>query len=135
MSGANKRERTTEESEKLNKLQREFEEYRASVPVVGSRRFPPELKKKVLDAVEEKVPLKAIYKACQITSTQVRHWQKEVGLKRPGVKEAKVPAKILDVVPNQPIQKEVGHDGDKLEIRIGRWNLQVRLEQADSCNG
>ena len=80
MSGTSKKysvERSTGESEKLNKLNKDFEAYRASVPVAGKRRFPSELSKKVLDAVEENEPLKAIYNACQITSTRLRHWKND----------------------------------------------------------
>lgn len=116
--------------ESLTDLQKEFEAFRASTPVACKRRFPAELKAKVLNALNEKIPMEAIISACRITPTQIDHWRcigehfsrgREVGQ---GVR-----AQVLDVVPHQP-EKPVSEATEAVEIRLGRWLLQLRLDQA-----
>ena len=123
--------RSTRKGERLDELQREFEAYRSDVPEPYSRRFPLELKKKVLAAIESEIPLRAILKACRITTGQVRLWQENIGTVRSRVTQTPVPAQILDVV-EKPDNDLVSAD-ECIEIRIGRWQVRLRLEQADSC--
>ena len=121
-------------SERVAELRREFEAYRASTPVACRRRFPTELKEKVLTALDEEISLKAICAACRITTFQIYCWQEDRGLPRRQETEPAAQAQVLKVVP-QRSAPSVGVSVDGIEIRIGRWHLQLRLDQTTPCCG
>ena len=128
------RERSTGVSERLAELQKEFETHRANTPVACGRRYPLELQQKVLAALEGEIPRKAIMSACRITTNHIHRWQGGHGLaKQRGIART-APARVFNVVQHHP-EERLRVEGEEIEIRIGRWQLQLRLDQASPDRG
>lgn len=121
----------TRGSERLVELEREFGAFRARSPKAMKRRYPRELRRKVLLALDEGVPMNAVLSACRITIEHLRRWQGEQYRGKAEDIGAGEPARVFEVAPNSQTKPETS--GRKaFEIRIGRWALELRLEPSSA---
>lgn len=129
------RGRATRVSERLAELQMDFEAYREKTPNIYSRRFPRALHESVVAALDEGVSPGDMMVACRLTRSQLEGWQRKYQ-KAPARREESQPppARVLNVVDDHP-PEQVAVTADEIEIRIGRWQLQLRLGQAYPCRG
>ena len=122
-------------SGRLAALQMDFEAYRAKTPDIYNRRFPSTLHERVLSALDEGVSPDDLMFACRLTRSQLESWQRKYQ-KPPTRREVAQPppARVLNVVEDHP-PEQVALTADGIEIRIGRWHLQLRLDQASPNRG
>ena len=120
--------------ERLAELAKEFASYRESTPVACRRRYPPELRSKVLAALDEGIPCKVILTACRITPLQLQRWKEEQGLPQLWDKGQTAPVRVFNIIPN-PADQPVTIPSEVIEIRIGGWQLQLRLNRASPNRG
>jgi hypothetical protein len=127
--------RATRVSERLAELRMGFEAYRAKAPNIYSRRFPRALHESVLSALDEGVSPEDIMVACRLTRSQLDCWQRKYQKAPARGAEIHSPlTRVLNVVDDQ-LPEQIGVTAEGIEIRIGRWQLQLRLEQASPSRG
>lgn len=128
--------RITRVSERLSELRMDFEAYRAKTPNIYSRRFPSKLRMDVLAALDEGVPLKELMVACRLTGTQIDCWKgKYQKPTSPRVADRTSLARVLNVVEHPHPPRQETEAAEQIEIRIGRWQLQLRLDPTNPSLG
>ena len=99
----------------LDKLQRDFENYRNQRPRGVKHRIPERLREAVAAALREGVSPGRLRAQCRLSSVQVRSWRNTYAPQ----------ARILDVV-EDPAPKRPEISEPLFELRIGRWRLCLR---------
>jgi len=133
MRGARKQDEAgaNRKTARLEELKGAFAAYRARFPNASTRRYPRDLRRKVLLALDAGLPTGDVLSACRITNAHLRRWQGEQDReKAEGIVEAE-PARVFEVAPN-PAPELAGSGPESIEIRIGRWSLELRLEQSSA---
>lgn len=119
------------ESRRLAELERAFAAYRALSPIAARRRYPRELRQRVLSALDEGVPVRDLLFACRITAAHIRRWQggREVSKGVPSGKAES--ARVFSVAPDPPTVAKPG-PSEAIEICVGRWRLELRLDSGSA---
>jgi hypothetical protein len=116
------------QSIKLEHLRREFKAYRETVPNIYARRIPQDLREAVLVALQEGVAPESIKSACKISLQQIELWKRTY--RAPPIRQGDgSPARVLRVV-DHPQPRQTTRMEEGIELRIGPWHLQLRLDQA-----
>ena len=114
---------------KLRVLTKKFEQFHQTHP--PQTKIPDNLRRAALAALQNGIPEQEIRKACSITSSQIRRWQKSVNKSKAMEAPNKLQKpKIFDIHDDNQIQNAVQDEtvpasAQPVEIRLCGWSISI----------